>query len=132
MRKFNEEEKDKKDVIEKRRTRSMENKELKDLELDSISTFWMKVENNECYDEMAIYTVEIPVKAQNTPKVEEAKQKDLQNMCKYRVFEEVDDIGQDRIGSRWVITQKEKADGQKSDIKGRLVARGFQEQKFPQ
>ena len=48
------------------------------------------------------------------------------------MFEDVADVAQERIGLRWVITQKEKADGQKSDIKGRLVARGFQEQKSPQ
>ena len=30
-----------------------------------------------------------------------------------------------------MITQKEKADNQNKDIKGRLMARGFQEQKSP-
>ena len=86
-----------------------------------------KVESNECFDDIAIYTVEIPTKDQNTSEVKEAKQKELQNLFKYDVFEEVDDVGQERIGSRWVIMQKEKADGQKSDVKGRLVARGFLE-----
>ena len=51
---------------------------------------------------------------------------------KYRVFEEVEDKGQERISSRWVITQKEKADGQKTNYKGRLVARGFQDKSAPQ
>ena len=37
------------------------------------------------------------------------------------------DEGQERITSRWVITKKTKQDGQKEDYKGRLVARGFQE-----
>ena len=31
-----------------------------------------------------------------------------------------------------MITQKEKRDGQKTDIKGRIVAKGFQEQEKPQ
>ena len=31
------------------------------------------------------------------------------------------------VGSRWVITKKKKADGQKKNYKGRLVAKGFQE-----
>ena len=53
-------------------------------------------------------------------------------MTKYGVFEEVEDNGQERISSRWVITKKEKADGQKTDYKGRLVARGFQEKSAPQ
>ena len=34
-------------------------------------------------------------------------------MFDYGVFEEVEDKGQEKIGSRWVITKKEKADGEK-------------------
>ena len=37
-----------------------------------------------------------------------------------------------KIGSRWLVTQKEKADGQKSQVKGRIVAKGFQEGEKPQ
>ena len=40
--------------------------------------------------------------------------------------------GQETVGSRWVITKKEKADGQKKNVKGRLVAKGFQETEAPQ
>ena len=36
------------------------------------------------------------------------------------------------MGSRWVITRKEKADGQKHNNKGRLVTKGFQEKEAPQ
>ena len=50
----------------------------------------------------------------------------------YKVFEEVDDRGQETIGSRWIVTQKEKHDGQKQQFKARLVARGFQEKEQPQ
>merc|ERR1712090_91797 len=32
----------------------------------------------------------------------------------------------------WVITRKEKEDGQKTQYKGRLVAKGFQEKSSPQ
>ena len=56
----------------------------------------------------------------------------MENLTKYGVFEEVEDNGQERISSRWVITKKEKADGQKTDYKGRLVAQGFQEKSAPQ
>jgi hypothetical protein len=31
----------------------------------------------------------------------------------FETFEEVDDVGQKTVGSRWVITKKEKHDGQK-------------------
>ena len=34
-----------------------------------------------------------------------------------------------KILSRWVVTQKEKSDGQKSQVKGRIVAKGYQEGK---
>ena len=50
----------------------------------------------------------------------------------YEVFEEVEDVGQETIGSRWIVTQKERHDGQKQQFKARLVARGFQEREQPQ
>ena len=43
----------------------------------------------------------------------------------------MEDSGQDRITSRWVITMKEAHDGQKTKFKARLVARGFQEEEPP-
>ncbi len=46
-----------------------------------------------------------------------------------KFFEEVEDEGQETVDSRWVITRKEKADGKKQKVKGRLVAKGFQEKK---
>ena len=66
------------------------------------------------------------------PEVIEAKAKEIENLEKYGVFEEVEDEGQETVGSRWVITKKEKADGQKQNFKGRLVAKGFQEKEAPQ
>ena len=56
----------------------------------------------------------------------------MENLKKYGVFEEVEDTGQERISSRWVITRKEKEDRQKTLNKGRLVGRGFQEKTLPQ
>ena len=50
----------------------------------------------------------------------------------YETFEEVEDEGQEAIGSRWIVTKKEKHDGQKQMYKARLVARGFQEKEQPQ
>ena len=118
--------------FDRMRTRSMERKKREELEKDNISTFWLTVENNECYDDIAVYAVEVPTKEHKRMEVVEAKEKELQNLFNYDVFEEVEDKGQERIGSRWVITQKEKADGQKTVFKGRLVARGFQEKESPQ
>lgn len=59
---FEEDEDDKeksKEEVERRVTRSMTEKERDDLRNDSMATFWFQVENNECYDEVAIYAVEI-------------------------------------------------------------------------
>ena len=62
----------------------------------------------------------------------EAKQKEIENLKTYETFEEVDDEGQETIGSRWIVTEKEKHDGQKQNYKARLVAKGFQERDQPQ
>ena len=42
------------------------------------------------------------------------------------------DEGQEAIGLRWVITRKQKADGEKTMFKERLVVRGFQEKESQQ
>ena len=99
---------------------------------DAVATYWMTAEQRENFENYAVYTVEIPAKDQNTPEIDEAKHKEIENLIKFDVFEEVDDCGQERISSRWVVTQKEKADGQKSKVKGRIVAKGYQKGKKPQ
>ena len=71
--------------------------------------------------------VELPIKEHGRPEVIEAKEKEVENLKKYKVFEKVKDEGQQLIGTRWVITQKENHDGQKTQFKARLVARGLQE-----
>ena len=95
------------------------NKQIKESEdasvkEDAIATYWMTAEQHENFEKYAEYIVEIPAKGQNTPEVNEAKYNRVENLVRFDVFEEVDDCGQERIGSRWVVTQKEQADGQKS------------------
>ena len=102
------------------------------LDREKISTYWLQMENSECFDEVAIYTVEVPMRKHEKPEVIEAKAKEIENLEKYGVFEKVKDEGQETVGSRWMITRKEKADGQKQNFKGRLVAKGFQEKEAPQ
>ena len=80
---------------------------------DAVATYWMTAEQHENFESYAVYTVEIPAKEQNTPEVDEAKHKEIENLVKFDVFEEVDDCGQERIGSRWVITHS----GEFRDIK---------------
>ena len=100
---------------------------------DAIGAYWLKSENTECFDyDNTVFVVELPIKYHKMPEVIEAKEKEYKNLTHYDTFEEVEDVGQQRIGSRWVITKKEKHDGQKTDYKARLVARGFQEDHKPQ
>ena len=61
-----------------------------------------------------------------------AKRDEIRNLQDYETFIEVKDEGQTKVGSRWVITNKEAHDGQKTKCKARLVARGFQESLKPQ
>ena len=109
----------------RRVTRSMTEEERQELERDQIANFWMKLDNNECFDDISVYIVEVPVREHKTPEVIEVKDNEIKNLEKYGVFEEVKYEGQETVGSRWVITKKEKADGRKKNVKGRLVAKGF-------
>ena len=81
---------------------------------NAVAMYWMTAEQRENFEIYAVYRVEIPAEDQNTPEIDEAKHKEIENLIKFNVFEEVDNHGQERILSRWVVTQKEKADGQKS------------------
>ena len=103
-----------------------------DEEKDCIGAKYLKVVNHISFSDYAIFTVELPVQKQGTPKVKQAKEMEVKNLMDYDVFEEVSDEGQETIGSRWVVTEKEKHDGQKLQTKARLVARGFQETMKPQ
>ena len=76
--------------------------------------------------------VEVPVREHGKAEVIEAKEKEIENLKLYETFEEIDDEGQETIGSRWIVTEKEKHDGQKQNYKARLVAKGFQERDQPQ
>ena len=77
--------------INKRITRSMTDVKREEMRKEEISTFWMKMENLECFDEMTIYTVVVPVREHKKPEIIEAKQKEIENLEKYGVFEEVED-----------------------------------------
>ena len=96
-------------------------------------SFYLRAEYHECFfDELPIYVVELPTKEHKRPEVIEAKNKEIQNLKNFETFIEVNDEGQTTIDSRWVITQKEDHDGQKTKIKARIVAKGFQEDVKPQ
>ena len=95
--------------------------------------FYIQSEQHNCFfSDLPIYVVEVPTKDHGRPDVIEAKEKELQNLVNFDTFEEVTDSGQDTIDSRWVINQKEDHDGQKTKIKARIVAKGYQEAEKPQ
>ena len=81
---------------------------------------------------MCTYTIELLVSQYGTPEVKAAKMNEIRNLKDYDTFAEVQYEGQERIGSWWVVTEKEKHDGQKQKTKARLVARRFQETLKPQ
>ena len=67
--------------------------------------------------ENSIHVVEFRVKDHGKPEVIEAKKKEIKNLETYETFEEVDNIGQETIGIRLIVTEKEKHDGQKQTYK---------------
>ena len=58
---------------------------------------------------------------QEDPKIIDAKKEEIKKLQEFGVYDEVKDIGQSLISTRWVMTKK----GEK--YKGRLVAHGFEE-----
>ena len=52
--------------------------------------------------------------------------KELKAFTEFKVFQEVEDAGQERLSSRWVLVRKPLDDGG-SMVKARLVCRGFEE-----
>ena len=77
-------------------------------------------------DEMnrALITM-IPKKDWDQPAVVEAKERELANFERHKAFEWVEDVGQHRISSGWVITPKQFGDV--LGVKARLVCHGNQE-----
>ena len=95
-----------------------ENEVRKDLLNDVIGAKYLQVEKSVYFMDYSIFTVEVPVREHGKPEIIEAKDKEIENLEKYGVFEEVENEEQETVGSRWVITRKETADGQKQNYKG--------------
>merc|ERR1712101_80300 len=102
-----------------------------DLKNDKIGAKYLQVEKSVYFMDYQIYSVEVPIKDHGKPEIVAAKNKEMKNLEFYETYEEVKDEGQETMGSRWVITEKQH-DGQKQDYKARLVAKGFQELDQPQ
>ena len=79
-----------------------------------------------------MYVVELPVSEHGRPEVKDARKKEIEDLIDYATFKEVKDEGEKTIRSCWVITMKEKYDGQKLQYKARFLACGHQERMKPQ
>ena len=78
-------------------------------------------------NEEEIAIVYIPKERHLDPEVVEAKRNELKNGKDFEVIDEIEDKGQKRISTRWVIVEKVYQDGKKG-VKARLVVRGFKEE----
>ena len=92
------------------RSRSRNKREEKE---DVIGAYWMVKQNSECFDDCAIYVVEVPKKDHGKKEVIEAKEREVSNLKDFDTFEEVAEEGQKKVGSRWVITKKDKVNDQR-------------------
>merc|ERR1712243_528036 len=118
--------------IEKRHKMKKNKRPMNDLQKDVIGAKYLQEEKSVYLINYEIFSLEVPVKEHKKPEIIEAKNTEIENLRTYETFEEVRDEGQETIGSRWIITEKQKHDGQKKDYKARLVAKGFQELDQPQ
>ena len=69
--------------------------------------------------------VQIPRYLHNDPKCMQAKLKELDSWDEFRVYDEVKDVGQQTLGTNWILTEK-VIDGELA-VKARLCVRGDQE-----
>ena len=88
-----------------------------------------EIEDQDLYNE--VLAAEIPKKYHKAPEVIETKTAEKENFIRLNAIEEVEDQGQPRISSRWVITEKQNHDGMEVKMKARLAVRGFQEAENP-
>merc|ERR1712240_689963 len=73
----------------------VEGEKLKDV----IEAKYLKMEKSVCFMESSVYVVEVPVRDHGKAEVIEAKGKEIENLKLYETFEEIDDEGQETIGS---------------------------------
>ena len=91
------------------------------LEKDVTGAKYLKMENSVSFSEMCSYVIELPVSEHGRPEVKMVKKNEIKNLMDYNTFKEVIDEGHETIRSRWVITVKEKHNGQKQQCQPILV-----------
>ena len=73
-----------------------------------------------------VLAIMMPKHEHKEEKLTEAKKVELEKWKKYDGYEEVHDENQERITTRWVITEKSNENRSKK-VKARLIVKGFQE-----
>ena len=96
--------------------RDSQSKEERSLDLGRLC--WKKIDRTE--------NIYISAEKDCDDRVFLAKQCELEKLRNFATYEEVEDIGQKKLSTRWVITEKE------NQVKARLVARGFEENFYVQ
>ena len=61
--------------------------------------------NSVSFSDICFYVIELPVLEDWKPLVKLAKINEIKNLNNYNTFEEVQDEGQETIGSQWIITK---------------------------
>lgn len=84
------------------------------LSIDLSAMQWEKLKED-------VNLVLIPQAKHQNPECIKAKQVELQKLKEFDTYEEVENVGQDCISTRWVLWQKG------DEVRARLVARGFEE-----
>ena len=90
-----------------------DNLNLKSLNDDQVLATWIQEE---------VLAVMLPKERRDSPECIAAKEAELQKLKEFETYGEVEDEGQNRITTTWVLTLKGH------DVKARLTARGFQEE----
>ncbi len=86
---------------------------------------WENINYEDDSEDEEVNVVFIPNTQHEKPGVQAAKESELENWRNFDVYEEVTDVGQSFITTRWVLTEKYKCNT--VQVKARLVARGFEE-----
>ena len=74
---------------------------FEDEQIDTLGAKYLKMVHCVSFSDLSVYTVESPVSEHGRPEVLEAKNIEINNFLDYDVFEEVEDKGQQTIGSHW-------------------------------
>ncbi len=87
--------------------------EIQSVDLETVE--WRKIEES-------VNVVVIPRSRHCEEQCMEAKKIELNKLKEFNTYEEVEDTGQNRISTRWVLCEKS------NNVRARLVARGFEEE----